>query len=106
MINTAGNVSILKFLLENNLAVAQGRKLNIQPLKWLTGTNNTGLGPTATDSMFAYTKEHRRVRFPIVPLQRTPLEYRDLRQITTYFGRLGAVELVYPETAGRRSALG
>ena len=29
----------------------------------------------------------------------TPLEYRDLRQLTTYFGRLGAVEWVYPETA-------
>ena len=35
----------------------------------------------------------------MVPLQRTPIEYRDLRQLTTYFGRLGAVEWVYPETA-------
>jgi len=48
--------------------------------------------------MAAYTKAQNRVRFPMVPLQRTPLEYRSLFHITTYFGRLGAVEFVYPET--------
>jgi len=56
--------------------------------------------------MFAYVQDPVRVRFPLVPLQRTPLEYRDIRQITTYFGRIGGVEMVYPETCGRRSNLG
>jgi hypothetical protein len=106
LISSAGNISIKKFLELNNLASANGQTLNIQPVKWLTGTNNTGKGPTATNSMFAYVKDPMRVRFPLVPLQRTPLEYRDIRQIVTYFGRLGAVEMVYPEVCGRRSNLG
>jgi len=38
------------------------------------------------------------VGYPLVPLQRTPLEYRSIYHITTYFGRLGVVEFVYPET--------
>ena len=107
LISSAGNISILEFLLRNNLANQNGQKLNIQPTKWLLGTNNSNtLGVAATDSMFAYSKEPTRIRFPMVPLQRTPVEWRDIRQLTTYYGRLGAVELVYPETAGRRSNLG
>ncbi len=107
LVSTAGNISILEFLKRNSLCNAvNGTPLEIYPCKWLTGTNNSGKGPTATDSMVAYTKAKTRVRFPLVPLQRTPLEYRDLRQLMTYFGRLGAVELVYPETIARRSNLG
>ena len=48
--------------------------------------------------MVAYTKDAKRVRYPLVPLQRTPLEYRSIFHLTTYFGRLGCVEFVYPET--------
>ncbi len=106
LISSAGNISILEFIRRNNLAAANGRQLDIQPVKWLLGSNNGGQGPAPTDSMFAYVQEEKRVRFPSVPLQRTPIEYRDLRQITTYFGRLGAVEMVYPEVCGRRSNLG
>lgn len=106
LISTAGNISILEFLLRNNLTVANGGKLEIQPLKWGLGTNNAGKGPAATDSMFAYVKEYDMIRYPVVPLARTPIEYRDLRQLTTYYGRLGSVELVYPETAALRSNLG
>lgn len=106
LISSAGNISVLEFLRVNCLANAvNGKPLDILPCKWLTGTGNSGKGPASTDSMFAYSKDPQRVRFPLVPLQRTPLEYRDLRQLTTYFGRLGAVELVYPETAGLRSNL-
>jgi hypothetical protein len=70
-----------------------GRPLNIQPLKWLSGA-----GAGGTDRMLIYTKDRNRVRYPLVPLQRTPLENRSIYQITTYFGRLGQVEIVYPET--------
>jgi hypothetical protein len=107
LISTAGNISILRFLMENNLVASHGGKLDIQPTKWLVGTNNNNtLGVAATDSMFAYVKDPVRVRWPYVPLQRTPLEYRDIRQITTYYGRLGAVEMPYPELVGRRAGLG
>lgn len=104
---TSGGVSILKFLQENNLANQNGQKLNIQPVKWLIGAGAGGTpGVLGTvDRMVGYTKDMDRVRFPMVPLQRTPLEYRSLFQITTYFGRLGVVEIVYPETVGYRDGL-
>ncbi|WYX18904.1 DUF2184 domain-containing protein [Achromobacter xylosoxidans] len=101
IVSSAGNISILEFLKNNSLSNAiNGRPLDIQPLKWLVGR-----GTSNTNRMVAYTKEMDRVRFPLVPLQRTPLEYRDLRQLTTYFGRLGAVEFVYPETVGYRDGI-
>jgi len=93
-VSSAGNVSLLEFLRNNSLSnAAYGRPLNIQPVKWLTGR-----GTGNTDRLMVYTKERDRVRFPLVPLQRTPLEYRNLFQLTTYFGRIGCVEFVYPET--------
>ena len=93
-VSTAGNVSVLEFLRNNSLSnAAYGRPLNIQPVKWATGR-----GASSTDRMLAYTRERDRVRFPLVPLQRTPMEYRNLFQLCTYWGRLGCVEFVYPET--------
>lgn len=101
LISSAGNISVLEFLKVNSLCNSiNGRPLDIQPLKWLTGR---GVG--GTNRMVAYSQAEDRVRFPLVPLQRTPLEYRDLRQLTTYFGRLGAVEFVYPETVGYADGL-
>lgn len=102
-VSTAGNMSILQFLKDNSLALAKnGKPLNIQPVKWLVGR---GAGSPATDRMVAYTKDRKRVRYPLVPLQRTPLEYRSIFHITTYFGRLGCVEFVYPETVGYRDGI-
>jgi hypothetical protein len=101
-VSSGGDASILKFLKENNLANQNGQTLNIQPLKWLIGRGAGGTpGVLGTvDRMVAYTKDKGSVRFPMVPLQRTPLEYRSLYQMTTFYGRLGAVEFVYPETVG------
>jgi len=101
VVSTAGNVSILRFLQENSLCNSQnGRPLNIQPLKWLV---NRGTGNA--QRMVAYTKAYNRVRYPMTPLQRTPLEWRSLFNITTYWGRLGMLEVVYPETIGYRDGL-
>lgn len=93
-VSDAGNVSVLEYVRNNCISMAKnGRPLNIEPVKWLEGA---GVG--ATDRMVAYTNDSKRVRFPLVPVQRTPLEYRGLYQLTTYFCRLGVVEWVYPET--------
>ncbi|ARP90316.1 hypothetical protein CAL14_08475 [Bordetella genomosp. 9] len=101
LVSNAGNISVLEFLRNNSLANAiNGRPLDIQPVKWLVGR-----GAGGKDRMLAYTQDLQRVRFPLVPLQRTPLEYRSLYQLTTYFGRLGAVEFVYPETLGYRDGI-
>jgi hypothetical protein len=106
-VSNAGNVSILEYLRANNLAKSNGQDLNIQPLKWLNGAGSGGTqgDDTTANRMAAYTKDPQRVRFPMTPLQRTPLEYRSLYQLTTYFGRLGVLEVVYPETIGYRDGL-
>jgi hypothetical protein len=100
-VSDAGNISILEYVKQNTISNSiNGRPLNIQPLKWLFQR-----GVASADRMMAYTKEQDKVRFPLVPLQRTPLEYRDIRQLTTYFGRLGVVEVVYPELIGYRDGI-
>jgi len=109
-ISTAGNVSILKYLEENNITVRanRGGGLQIFPCKWLIGLapggvlGTPGTATTYYDVMFCYTKEKQRVRYPMTMLQRTPIQYSGLWHMTTYFCRLGVVEMVYPETAGWR----
>lgn len=101
LISSAGNISVLEFIKANSLSNSiNGRPLNIQPLKWLYQR-----GAGGTDRMLAYTNDKKRVRFPLVPLQRTPLEYRGIHQLTTYFGKLGVVEVVYGETLGYRDGI-
>lgn len=107
-ISSAGNVSILKYLLENNVLNATGKgTLSILPLKWCIGSGSGGtIGTTGTvDRMVCYSKEKRFVRFPMTMLQKTPIQYDSIYHKTTYYGRLGAVELVYPETVGFRDGL-
>jgi len=102
-VSNAGNVSILKYIQENNLLTTSGRgSLEILPVKWLIGAGQGGtLGTTGTvDRAVVYTKEKNRIRFPMTLLQRTPVQYDSIYHKTTYFCRLGAVEAVYPETLG------
>lgn len=100
-VSEAGNSSILQYIRDNAIStVVNGVPLNIQPSKWLVGR-----GAGDLDRMIAYTNEEERIRFPSVPLQRTPLEYRGLYQSVQYFGRLGVVEVVYPEALAFRDGL-
>ena len=95
-ISDQGSISILEFIRQNNMSNDQnGRPLDINSVKWLATA-----GAGGTRRMVAYTKRPDFVRFPLVPLQRTPLENRSIWQLTTYFGRLGVVEIVYGETMG------
>lgn len=102
LISQAGSQSILKFILENNLAIQQGKRLQIYPVKWLIGL---GVGGTpgvlgTVDRMVAYTKDAERVRYPLTGLQRTQLQFNSIYHVCTYFGKLGQMEFVYPETIG------
>ena len=102
-VSNAGNVSILKYIQDNNLLTTSGKgKLEILPLKWLIGAGVGGtIGTEGTvDRAVVYTKEKQRVRYPMTLLQRTPIQYDSIYHKTTYFCRLGAVEVVYPETMG------
>jgi hypothetical protein len=96
-------MSILKYIQENNLLVTSGKgQLEILPLKWLIGSGVGGtIGTTGTvDRAVVYTKDKQRVRYPMTLLQRTPIQFDSIYHKTTYFCRLGAVEVVYPETIG------
>ncbi len=48
--------------------------------------------------MVMYTKREEFVRFPYVPMQRTPVEFRGLFHISNYYGKMGVVEIVFPQT--------
>ena len=107
-VSTAGNVSILKYVLENNVLKQSGQgELEILPVKWAIGAGVGGtLGQTGTvDRMMAYTQAMDYVRFPMTMLQRTPVQYMSLYHMTTYYCRLGVVEMVYPETIGYRDGI-
>lgn len=84
--------SVLKFVLDNNIAKLQGIDLDILPCKWLGNT-----AYFETPRMVAYTKARDVVRFPLVPLQSMPVQFRDYNQVVPYYGALGAVEFVRPE---------
>lgn len=102
-VSSAGNISILKYLEENNLLTTSGKgKLQIFPLKWLVGAGVGGtLGTAGTvDRMVAYSKRKDHVRYPMTLLQRTPIQYDSIYHKMTYFCRLGEMEFVYPTTLG------
>jgi hypothetical protein len=108
LISSAGNQSILEFIKKNSISLSiNGKELNIQPLKWLSGraAGGTPFVDNNSGRMVAYTKDQSRIRFPMVPLQRTPLEYRSIYHLTTYFGRLGCLEFVYPDTISYRDGI-
>jgi hypothetical protein len=94
LISSAGNMSILEFLKKNSIALTvNGRELDIQPVKWLTGR-----GANSTDRMVAYTNDESRVRFPMVPIRRETPYYQGIRFTAPYLWAFGEVEFVYPET--------
>lgn len=94
IVSEAGNRSLLDYLSENTIAYKQnGKPLDIQPVKWLEAGAMQNV-----NRMVFYTKDRKYVQFPLVPLQRTPMEYRDLRQLVTYYSKVGAVELRYSDT--------
>lgn len=102
-VSNAGNISILKYVQENNILTAStGRKLDIFPLKWCIGAGVGGTIGTADnhDRMVVYTKEYKIVRYPMTMLQRTPIQYDSLYHKTTYFCRLGEIEIVRSECFG------
>lgn len=108
VVSTAGSISILEFLLKNNVISASGMgKLTIVPSKWCVGAGVGGtIGTVGShDRMVAYVQEKRRVRFPMTMLQRTPIQYDAIYHKFTYYCRLGIVEVVYPETIGYRDEI-
>lgn len=108
-IGDAAQTSILKYVKENNIFTAQhDMPIDIVPIKWLDKNNINGPGgsPATYDRMIAYSQQADYVRFPLVPLQAMQPQYRGIWVAVPYYGRLGRVEYVYPETAGYRDGIG
>lgn len=107
VVSSAGNVSILEYILKNNIVAASGGgQISIKPAKWLVGAGAGGtLGTPGTDRMVVYTKRKNFVRYPMTMLQRTPIQYDSIYHKSTYYCRLGVVEVVYPETFAYRDGL-
>lgn len=100
-VSNAGNVSILQFLEDNSISLrVNGRKLDIQPLKWLDGR-----GAAGADRMVAYTNDENRLRFPMVPVRRETPYYLGVKFNAPYIWAFGEVEFVYPETVIYRDGI-
>lgn len=101
LVSTAGSESVLAFIIKNNILTQSGQgQLQVLPCKWCNGSGVGGtIGAQGTvDRMVFYNQQKQYVRFPMTLLQRTPVQYDSVWHRTTYFCRLGVVEVVYPET--------
>jgi hypothetical protein len=96
-------------VLENNITARQGGStLDIKALKWCLGTGVGGtvtVGSAGHDRMVVYTKDKDRIRYPMTMLSKTPLQYDSIWHRSTYYGRLGVLEIVYPECCAYRDGL-
>lgn len=93
-VSSAGNVSVLKFLKENSIALnINGQELDIQPIKWLVGR-----GAAGADRMMCYTNEEKFCRFPMVPVRRETAYYQGIRFTAPYLWMFGQMEFPYTET--------
>lgn len=93
-VSSAGNISVLEYVKVNTIAFQEnGEPLEIVSMKW---ASKRGAG--GAHRIVAYTQDEQYVRFPMVPLLSTPLEYRGLAQSTVYYGKLGQVETPYANT--------
>jgi len=90
---TAGGMSILNFLLENNIGRNQGVDLHIAPCRQCIGAGEGGL-----DRMGSYANNRERVRFDMtVPLERSMTQpvVTQLAYLTAYVTQFGEVVFVY-----------
>jgi hypothetical protein len=96
-VSEAGNVSVLNYLLENNIAKNQGVQIAIEPSRWCIGAGTDG-----KDRMVVYVNDENMLYFDItVPLARvmTQPSVSDMAYLTAYAGQHGEVKFAYYETA-------
>jgi hypothetical protein len=94
-VSMAADKSILNYLLENNIAKANGVNLTIVPMRQLIG-----VGTGQTDRMIAYVNNEDKVCFDItVPLSRimTQPSVDHMAYMTAYAGQVGQVKILYTQ---------
>lgn len=94
-IGTSGDENILSYLLKNNMAAQQNKKLDIYPCRWcsVAGTNNK-------DRMVVYVNDKDFTYFDLpVPLTRAMTQPSALQfsYITVYAAQMGQVKTLYTQ---------
>lgn len=96
-VSGAADKSILNYVLENNIAKAQGIDLKIVPMRQLIGA---GVG--GTNRMIAYVNKEDKVTFDItVPLSRvlTQPSVEHVAYLSAYMSQVGQVKFLYTQCA-------
>lgn len=90
-------VSILTYLMENNIARNQGLTMQIHPARWCIGAGQGG-----TDRMFCYVNDKDKVEFDLpVPLTRVmtvPSITQGVTYQTSFMAQIGVVKVLYLQT--------
>lgn len=99
LVSSAGNVSILTYLLENNLGKTQGVDLKIFPCRQCLAA-----GAGGTDRMIAYKNDEEKIYMDVtVPIQRVmtvpSVDNGGGAYLTLYAGQIGVVKFLFPTTA-------
>lgn len=95
-VSQAADKSILNYLLENNIAKANGVDLQIVPMRQLINAGVDG----NIDRMIAYVNKEDKVTFDItVPLSRvmTAPSVADMAYLSAYAGQIGQVKFLYTQ---------
>jgi hypothetical protein len=95
VVSDAGNMSILNYLLENNIGKNQDVDLYIAPSRWCVGAGING-----TNRMVAYVNDESKILLDIpVPLQRamTQQSVGDMAYLTGYVANIGQVKVLYTQ---------
>jgi len=92
-VSDAGNVSIMEYLMQNNIAKDQGVQISINPCRWCVGAGTSG-----TDRMMVYVNDEDMVNFDItVPITRamTAPSIERAAYLTLYAAQIGQVKFNY-----------
>ena len=103
LVSSAGNQSILEYLLKNNIAVNQQRELKIFPSRWCLGA---GVGPS--NRMVGYVNEEKRLHMDLtVPLSRvlTAPNVQSASYETLYAAQIGQAKILYTQCIAYRDGI-
>jgi hypothetical protein len=93
----AGSISILEYILANNIGKTQGVELQIHPSRWAIGAGTSG-----KDRLLAYVNNEDRIYADIpvvITRQMTQPSVEQASFLTLYGGQIGQVKLLYTQPA-------
>lgn len=95
-VSEAGNVSVLQYLLDNNIAKNQGVEIQIVPCRWCVGA---GVGATARMVAYKNNKDKVKIDLPVT-LSRVMTQpvVQQMAYLTAYAGQMGQVKILYNQT--------